>query len=474
MKQIVKWVMILTLSVAVTNCSREEAQKAINGINGKDGTAILSGNSTPALNEGNIGDYYFDKSTQKLYGPKKADGWGKPVTLKGTDGEKGEKGNDGAKGEKGEKGNDGEKGEKGEKGNDGTQIIPGIGTPTPSIGNNGDWYIDTKNKKLYGPKTQNGWGNEAILLGNGGSVSSLRGNYILDKSGTILFEWFGIEMTAVDMQSDPELKNVTIIANEAFKNRSLKSIVLPNNLIKIGDYAFSNNKLTSVTIPNRVTSIGQRAFYDNQLTSVTIPNSVTSIGQRAFYDNQLTSVNIPNSVTSIGHEAFRSNQLTSVTIPNSVTSIGQSAFHDNQLTSVTIPNSVTSIGQSAFSHNHLTSVTIPNSVTSIGDAAFLANQLTSVTIPNSVTKIGELAFAFNKLTSVTIPNSVTSIGQSAFKSNQLTSVTIHAITPPYTYYRDALKGIPSSTKIYVPAQSVNAYKTTGEWSNYADRIFPIQ
>ena len=389
MKQIVKWVMILTLSVAVTNCSREEAQKAINGINGKDGTAILSGNSTPALNEGNIGDYYFDKSTQKLYGPKKADGWGKPVTLKGTDGEKGEKGNDGAKGEKGEKGekgNDGEKGEKGEKGNDGTQIIPGIGTPTPSIGNNGDWYIDTKNKKLYGPKTQNGWGNEAILLGNGGSVSSLRGNYILDKSGTILFEWFGIEMTAVDMQSDPELKNVTIIANEAFKNRSLKSIVLPNNLIKIGDYAFSNNKLTSVTIPNSVTSIGNFAFRNNQLTSVTIPNSVTSIG----------------------------------------------------------------------------------------DAAFLANQLTSVTIPNSVTKIGELAFAFNKLTSVTIPNSVTSIGQSAFKSNQLTSVTIHAITPPYTYYRDALKGIPSSTKIYVPAQSVNAYKTTGEWSNYADRIFPIQ
>ena len=250
MKQIVKWVMILTLSVAVTNCSREEAQKAINGINGKDGTAILSGNSTPALNVGNIGDYYFDQSSYKLYGPKKADGWGKPVTLKGTDGEKGEKGNDGAKGEKGEKGekgNDGEKGEKGEKGNDGIQIIPGIGAPTPSIGNNGDWYIDTKNKKLYGPKTQNGWG-DGFILGNGGSVSSLRGDYILDKSGTILLKWYNSEITAVDMQSDPELKNVTIIANEASKNRSPKSIVLPNNLIKIGDQAFYGNNLTSVTI----------------------------------------------------------------------------------------------------------------------------------------------------------------------------------------------------------------------------------
>ena len=428
-KQILALGLILTLSVAVTNCSREEAQKAINGINGKDGTAILSGESTPALNVGNIGDYYFDKSSQKLYGPKKADGWGKPVTLKGTDGEKGEKG---------------------EKGNDGTQIIPGIGAPTPSIGNNGDWYIDTKNKKLYGPKTQNGWG-DGFILGNGGSVSSLRGDYILDKSGVILFKWYNSEITDVDMQSDPELKNVTIIASEAFRNRSLKSIVLPNNLTKIGNYAFESNQLTSVTIPNKVTSIGQSAFESNQLTSVTIPNSVTSIGDIAFSENKLTSVTIPNSVTRIGNYVFSNNNLTSVTIPNSVTSIGQSAFYFNQLTSVTIPNSVTSIGKSAFESNPLTSVTIPNSVTSIGD----------------------LAFSNNKLTSVTIPNSVTSIGNYAFGSSQLTSVTIHAVNPP-TADRGGIFGYNSSLKIYVPAQSVNAYKTAEGWKDYADKIFPIQ
>ena len=415
-KQILALGLIFTLSVAVTNCSREEAQKAINGINGKDGTAILSGESTPALNVGNIGDYYFDKSSQKLYGPKKADGWGKPVTLKGTDGEKGEKGNDGAKGEKGE------------KGNDGTQIIPGIGAPTPSIGNNGDWYIDTKNKKLYGPKTQNGWG-DGFILGNGGSVSSLRGDYILDKSGVILFKWYNSEITDVDMQSDPELKNVTIIASEAFRNRSLKSIVLPNNLTKIGNYAFADNQLTSVTIPNRVTSIGQSAFESNQLTSVTIPNSVTSIGDIAFSENKLTSVTIPNSVTRIGNYVFSNNNLTSVTIPNSVTSIGQSAFSSNKLTSVTIPNSVTSIG--------------------------------------------DLAFSNNKLTSVTIPNSVTSIGNYAFANDNLTSVTIHAVNPP-TADRGGIFGYNSSLKIYVPVQSVNAYKTAEGWKDYADKIFPIR
>ena len=378
-KQILALGLILTLSVAVTNCSREEAQKAINGINGKDGTAILSGESTPALNVGNIGDYYFDQSSYKLYGPKKADGWGIPVILKGADGEKG---NDGAKGDKG---NDGAKGEKGEKGNDGTQIIPGIGAPTSNIGNNGDWYIDTKNKKLYGPKTQNGWGNEGIPLGNGGSVSSLRGNYILDKSGTILLKWLNSEITDVDMQSDPELKNVTIIANEAFRNRSLKSIVLPNNLTKIGNNAFTDNQLTSVTIPNRVTSIGDYAFSSNELTSVTIHSSVTSIGQRAFESNRLTSVTIPNSVTSIGKRAFANNNLTSVTIPNSVTSIG-------------------------------------------GDA---------------------------------------------FRYNNLTSVTIHAVNPPTVDGGDIF-GYDSYLKIYVPAQSVNAYKRAEGWKYYANRIIPTR
>ena len=426
---------MLTLSVAVTNCSREEAQKAINGINGKDGTAILSGNSTPALNVGNIGDYYFDQSSYKLYGPKKADGWGIPVILKGADGEKG---NDGAKGEKGEKG---------EKGNDGTQIIPGTGAPTPSIGSNGDWYIDTKNKKLYGPKTQNGWG-DGFILGNGGSASGIRANYNLDPSGKILLKWLNSEMTAVDMQSDPELKNVTIIANLAFQEGSLESIILPHNLIKIG----------------------KKAFTDNQLTSVNIPNNVTSIGDEAFSGNNLTSINIPNSVKTIGYHTFSNNKLTSVNIPNSVTSIGDYAFLSNNLTSVNIPNSVKTIGKSAFSNNKLTSVNIPNSVTSIGDGAFSNNKLTSVNIPNSVKTIGQNAFYDNKLTSVTIPNSVTSIDYYAFLNNNLTSVTIHAVNPPAAgiifNYR--------SPTIYVPAQSVNAYKTAEGWKQYADKIFPIQ
>ncbi|MDD2234901.1 MAG: leucine-rich repeat domain-containing protein [Desulfitobacteriaceae bacterium] len=107
-----------------------------------------------------------------------------------------------------------------------------------------------------------------------------------------------------------------------------------------------------------VTSIGNDAFVDKYLTSVTIPNSVTNIGAKAFDNNYLKSVIIPKGVTSIGERAFANNDLESVTIPENVTNIGESAFSWNQLTSVTIPNSVTSIGDEAFRGNPLTSIAI--------------------------------------------------------------------------------------------------------------------
>ena len=217
---------------------------------------------------------------------------------------------------------------------------------------------------------------------------------------------------------------VTAIGKNAFSNKRLLSVTIPNSVTSIGEMAFSNNRLTSVTIPNSVVSIGRSAFQNNQLTGVTIPNSVTSIGRSAFSNNRLSSVTIPNSVASIGRSAFQNNQLTGVAIPNSVTSVEVDAFSNNQLTSVIIPNSVTSISDNAFQNNQLTSAAIPNSVTSIGDNAFSSNQLTGVIIGSSVTYIGYKAFSDNQLTSVIIPNSVTYIGANAFSSNQLTGVII--------------------------------------------------
>jgi len=86
--------------------------------------------------------------------------------------------------------------------------------------------------------------------------------------------------------------------------------------------AYKGNKQT-VRIPPLidgypVTSILDEAFYEKGITGVTIPDSVTNIGNAAFYGNQLTSVIIPNSVTTIGGLVFAENQITSITIGKGV------------------------------------------------------------------------------------------------------------------------------------------------------------
>ena len=280
------------------------------------------------------------------------------------------------------------------------------------------------------------------------------------------------------------------------------------------DYGtFYGSKFTTVTIGDSVTTIGSYAFEGcSSLTSVTIGNSVTTIGDYAFCGcSSLTSVTIPDSVTSIGSSAFSGcSSLTSVTIPDSVTTIGSSAFYncssqqvyiadlsawckidfanssanplyyDNNLylnnelvTDLVIPSDITEIKSYAFYYcSSLTSVTIPDSVTSIGSSAFSGcSRLTSVTIPDSVTTIGDQAFRnCSSLTSITIPDSVTSIGSYAFEScSSLTSVYCKATTPPTVSYH-MFRGNASGRKIYVPIESVQAYKSASYWNDYKSSI----
>ena len=162
---------------------------------------------------------------------------------------------------------------------------------------------------------------------------------------------------------------------------------------------------------------------------------------------------------------------------NSSTTLSQTEVRGHStpyssMTSAEIGNCATWIGELAFYNcTSLTSIDIPNSVTSIGyQAFFYCSGLTSIDIPNSVTTIGYYAFyRCTSLTSCAIGSGVTSIGSNAFAyCSGLTSITVNATTPP-TLGISAFDST-SNCPIYVPAASVNAYKSASGWSNYADRI----
>ncbi len=271
---------------------------------------------------------------------------------------------------------------------------------------------------------------------------------------------------------------------------TLSSLTISTSVTSIGDYAFQNcRNLTSLVIPNSVLSIGKDAFDGcNGLVSLIIQNGVddlelnsSSLVERSRFPSLETLYlgrNIKNNI-SYTSPFEGCTKLSSLTISKYVTSIAYNLFYGcSGLSSVTIPNSVTTIEGDAFEGcSGLSSVTIPNSVTTIRFCAFRGcSGLSSVTIPNSVTTIGEGAFAkCSGLTSLVIPKSVTSIGTNiAAGCNKLEWIKVEALNPPMVMkgdWSDDCSPCSSVTcPIYVPQNSVNAYKTAYSWKNDADRI----
>ena len=274
-----------------------------------------------------------------------------------------------------------------------------------------------------------------------------------------------------------ELNNYTNVLLDGFDPDNGMGYVLCFNP-EIYEYQFYKcYSLTSITIPDSVTSIGGSAFREcSRLASVTIPNSVTSIGNQAFENcSRLASVTIPISVTSIENGTFYGcSSLESVTIPDSVTSIGSNAFEGcSSLTSINIPNSVTSIGSNAFEGcSSLTSINIPNSVTSIGTQAFIGctgELIVNSNIPRA-SSFNSGVFKGSKFTKVTIGKGVTRIGDYAFyECSSIAEVYCKPITPP-TGGKGMFFGNASERKIYVPTESVDAYKSAQYWSDYSSYI----
>lgn len=102
---------------------------------------------------------------------------------------------------------------------------------------------------------------------------------------------------------------VTYISMLAFNGSSIKSVVIPDSITKIGKDAFSGCKsLTTVIFgENSQLKIIDEFAFDRcfKLTDVTLPQNLVFINDYAFSQcPELSTVTIPTSVTWIGEMAF--------------------------------------------------------------------------------------------------------------------------------------------------------------------------
>ncbi len=98
---------------------------------------------------------------------------------------------------------------------------------------------------------------------------------------------------------------------------------------------------------------------------------------------------------------------------------------------------------------------------------------TSYYVPQGTTRIREDAFGYSQhLKEISLPETVAEIGAYAFMlCTNLRSITILAATPCALGY-NILHGT-NLQAIYVPNDSVDAYKSAEGWRDYADKIIGI-
>lgn len=252
-----------------------------------------------------------------------------------------------------------------------------------------------------------------------------------------------------------------------------------NGEVTITDYTGTREH---VLIPSEiggfpVTALADKAFYEKHVTTVVVPDSVTEIGDLCFSgDNYLVSLTLPDGLAELSYGALEScYSLMDFDLPKGLKTIGagalQSIFY---LTHLTIPAGVTDIeqmnflmmhgleevsvaeGSTSFTYDaengllmtadkarllhcffHLApqkEIILPEGMKTIDPFAFHYDvTVEKIVLPEGTETIGLLAFGIcPKLTEIVIPQSVTAIGtvEGQAGSGSITSFAQNVLVTP--------------------------------------------
>ena len=309
-----------------------------------------------------------------------------------------------------------------------------------------------------------------------------------------------------------DLANVAFKVGDTYKNTSQECTIAENAL---PDYfCFNFPKLQAIVLPH-VETIGQSAFNQcRQLSTVTVQSEVKKVMGYAFmYCNSLVSLDLSNITEINGPYTFNTMGLEGVVDLSSLEIIsGDSVFgYSKKITKIILGKNLKSVGFNTFSEcTALTSIEIPAEnpylsfqsgaiidkdgrklhcsapalitgtytvpvVKIIAQHAFDGVPATAFVIPEGIETLeGRYNFGHIQATEITLPSTVKSVGAYAFAySNNLKSITVKAETPP-ACGKSIFTNCGAMESVFVPAESVDAYKKADGWKGYASMIKAIQ
>ena len=220
---------------------------------------------------------------------------------------------------------------------------------------------------------------------------------------------------------------------------------------------------------------------DNKLILINIEydSNITNMPECPLYNCvNLKSIRFSENITLRGYAFYGCENLTSVTLPNSAiiptNSNGAHFYNCENLTEFEIPKGTIRIPNSFLRGcTNLKSINIPEGVTQIQTYAFMQTGITSVIIPDSATRLyGSTFLLCDKLKHVKIGSGLTQTLDNEFSScYNIEDVTITALTPPTIQGNIFFNN--DTFLLFVKSESLQAYKTATNWTQYADRTYPI-
>ena len=268
-----------------------------------------------------------------------------------------------------------------------------------------------------------------------------------------------------------------------------EEVIIPNEIscngrkypvTKIGDYAFDDNyNLKSVIIPENVKKIGRGAFSAcSNLQNVLICNGLVEIGAYSFYrSGSIVRLVIPDSVTRIGEGAFEDCSIEEVVLSKHICSVGESAFYSDKLSKIYFNGSLeewvsidfeatwTYASYDLFVEGELVVSIEDLQVNTIPKYAFLrCASLKELIIPNCINIIEFSAFRYcDSIERVVIPESVIGMEQCVFQGcANLKNITFDDVSTWYYAVSDMQYDKQTGRKVTVTDSSSNVNLFTSE------------